>query len=169
MEKAGTYKIREPNLIGQIGEVIATYILEQLYPKPYYRIVKSHTYPYYNFPCLYCSFHFVRKRLRENTLREFDFDLGQPFLLIPDYARFEIVGTDADFEIDGKERILVDVKTNLGKTFRISGAKNRRYLKEQLRRYKLFPQITRIMILQISLADFPKIRYRLEEINNSSH
>ena len=130
MEKTRIYKIKEPNLIGQIGEVVAAYILEQLYPKPHYRIIKSHTYPYYSLPP-------VR----------------------------EILG-GADFEITySNERMLVDVKTTLSKNFRISGARNRRYLKEQLHRYKQIADNAQIKVLKISLADFPEIRYILEDID----
>jgi len=46
LEKVGKFRIQEPNLVGQIGEVVATYILKILYPYPY-RIVRSNTYPYY--------------------------------------------------------------------------------------------------------------------------
>jgi len=46
LEKVGEFRIQEPNLVGQMGEVVATYILKILYPYPY-RIVRSNTYPYY--------------------------------------------------------------------------------------------------------------------------
>jgi len=47
LEKSGVFSVKEPNLIGQIGELIATYILKELYPFPTFEIVRSNTYPYY--------------------------------------------------------------------------------------------------------------------------
>ena len=127
MEKVGTYKIKEPNLIGQLGEVVATYILRKLYSYPY-RIVRSNTYPYY---------------IVDPTTTE-----------------------RADFEIHGeKEVILVEVKTTIHKTFRISGSESRRYFQEELRLYKLHDDVTKIVILKICLGSFPNIKYSIEEIN----
>ena len=149
LEKNGIYVLNEGNRIGQIGEVIATSILEELFPRPEFRIIKSHTYPYYSDPCDHCS-------------------LKYPFLSLPDKGSFEVSRLGgADFEVEhNQERILVEVKTTLHKILGISGAKNRRYFKKQMREYKESSSNAKTFLLQISLASFPDIKYRIEEIDS---
>ena len=53
MSKEGVYEPREPNYIGQIGEIIARGILEKEFPSPIYRLIRSHTYPY---PMIYVNY-----------------------------------------------------------------------------------------------------------------
>jgi hypothetical protein len=125
LQQEGEFCIREPNLIGQLGEIISTYILRGLYPN--HGIYRSNTYPYYH--------------------------------LDP------VIDGRGDFEIvDGQETILVEVKTTIKKTFKISGSGNRKYFKKELDLYRKHKDVKKVVVLRLSLVDFPKVKYAVEEL-----
>lgn len=122
--------------------------MEQEFPKPQYYIVKSHTYPYSTYPCDRCKHKY-------------------PTLEFPKSGTLEVAELlgGADFEIaHDKERIIiVEVKTTMHESFKISGSKNRKYLEKQINDNKTRYPKAKMFVLYISLAIFPKIVYRLEE------
>lgn len=125
MGQKAEFCIKEPNLIGQLGEVVATYILRELYP--HHQILRSNTYPHYHWD--------------------------------------PVLKGRADFELfDGQETILVEVKTTINRSMKISGSGNRRYFKKELDQYKKHKDVKQVIVLRLSLANFPKVKYNVEEL-----
>ncbi len=149
MQKDGTYKLKEPNLIGQIGEIIACSILEREFAKPQHSILRSNTYPYATNMCFNCKLKYPKT------------------VDVPEEGKFALVewmvGPDVEL-IHPEYRILIEVKTTLRDDFKISGSGNRRYFVKQMDNWKKkYPQ-AKFFVLYLSLADFPHIDYRLEEV-----
>ena|ERR1035437_3462620 len=147
LEKKGVYELKEANYIGQIGEIIARCILEKVFPSPEYEVVRSNTYPYStSSPCMQCKLKF-------------------PTINFPESETFEVESmVGPDFAIANKEeKILVEVKTTLQDTFRLCGSKNRKYFGKQISDWKEKYPTARLYVLFISLANFPKVAYKLEE------
>lgn len=156
--KEGNYKLKEPNYIGQIGEIIAKCILEKEFPRPVYRIVKSHTYPYGTDICERCELRFPVKTLHAPP--------SGSLAIANELSRITRAQGCLDFLLESdSERIIVEVKTTMKKSFSISGANNRRYLKKQIIEYMIDYPKAKIFILFVSLANFPDIEYKLEELS----
>jgi hypothetical protein len=86
---------------------------------------------------------------------------------VPEEGKFALVewmiGPDVEI-IHPEYRILIEVKTTLRNDFKISGSGNRRYYAKQMEDWKKKYPEAKFFVLFISLADFPKVAYRLEEL-----
>jgi len=106
MSKEGVYEPREPNYIGQIGEIIGRGILEKEFPSPIYRVIRSHTYSYSNdiFELCELKYPFGSFHTPPNGTLAIAIDLS-----------------DIDFLLQlGSERVIVEVKTTMRKSFSLS-------------------------------------------------
>ena len=159
------FKVEEPNLIGYIGEIIAKNILERIYPRFYYNIywkredlnlfVKLLTY-LRNDPNL--TFEERRKIAYRLLYGERAEERVFNLLFAPDF----IIESKSKNEL-----IAVEVKTTIHKHIKIRGGAKKE-LKDQIEKYSACKGITKLILLKISLANFPEIKYRIQEINVSN-
>ena len=161
------FKVEEPNLIGYIGEIIAKNILERIYPRFYYNIYwKRENQNLFgellrhliNDPNVTFkeSWKIMLKRVRLHGERaeERVFNL----LFAPDF----IIESKSKNEL-----IAVEVKTTIHEHIKIRGGAKKE-LKDQIKKYSACKGITKLILLKISLANFPKIKYRIQEITSQT-
>lgn len=154
-------------MIGDIGEVIAIKILKKLYPRPHYSIHwrQRERGIYYK---LLVGFS-VMLRYNSNLTREARHDIASRFIVgeHEDGSVFYLHNAP-DFIIESeREVIAVEVKTTIHKDFDIRG-RARRDLQRQLEKYETCKDVTKIILLSISLSDFPEVRYSMKEIEKET-
>ena len=188
LNRMRSFKVEEPNLIGNIGEVIAKNILERIYPRFYYNIywtredlnlfgklrrhlinllygeqeVHARVWAKMSWrrDCMDPKTNLAR--CNDGTI--FAYELKRRYYKT---MRECTCAPVPDFIIESKsknELIAVEVKTTLHKHIKIRGGAKKE-LKDQIEKYSACKGITKLILLEISLANFPEIKYRIQEIN----
>jgi len=169
--KDGVYKVSKGNLIGFLGEIVASGILEKEFPKPEWLIIKSHTYPFRSDSCGSCRSYFYKTITRVENTNELIEMVKNRKTSFPFRSQEENASVDCleepDFVIKSiTETKLIEVKATLHKKVELGGNEINRLREQMLNYKKLFPNSI-MFILKISLSEFPSVNYSFEEFKQN--